>query len=263
MHRPAKAGDKVRTTVATKEIQEISLSSNGALLKSEKKEMLVGFEGVVEVLEVEANGKPVKISATVEKIMKSDGRDSSEVAPKGAVIVVSLEGRKQIYQINGKPAGADVVKALDLVFSISKTGVTDDDVFGTKEKKKTGESWNINAAVAKKDLEESFGLRVEDLHGKVTLDEVLKRPEGETLLLSAKMTINAIPPMPPDFAVDQSTAEAEFGGEFPVNVASHRPAENMSMKMDVVAHGKTRNGEKISLKMHMQSEKKVKREPSK
>ena len=263
MHRPVKVGEKFRITVAAKELRETSVTANGNPVRSEKEDRSVKFNGVVEILEVEAKGRPVKISATVEKLVKNEAGASSEVAPKDAVIVVSLDGRKQVYQINGMPAGADIGKALDIVFSLSKSGVTDDDVFGTNEKKKSGESWSINSALAKKDFAESFGLHVEDLTGKVTFDGVVNRAGGEALKLSVGMTLKAIPPMPPNFVVDQASAEARLEGEFPVDVTRQRPTESMSMKMNITAHGETPNGDKIVLTMSTEKLSQEKRLPLK
>jgi hypothetical protein len=261
MHRPMKVGEKFRTTVNTKELHETSVTANGNPVKSEKEEFSVEFNGVVEILEVEAKGRPIKISATVEKLVKNDAGADGEVVPKGAVIVVSVDGRKQVYQINGMPAVADVAKVLDLTFSLSKSVATDDDVFGTHEKKKAGESWSINAALAKKDFAESFGLRVEDLAGKTTFDGVVKRADGDALKLSAVMAIKVIPPMPPNFAVDQSAAKAQLEGEFPVDLTRQRTAESMRLEMFVTAHGETPNGDKIAMTLHMDKTTQEKRTP--
>jgi hypothetical protein len=263
MHRPSKVGDKFQTTVAAKEIQETTIAANNNPVESKKEDRSVAFSGVVEVLAVDAKGMPVKISATVEKLMKNEAGASSEVVPKGDVIVASLDGRKQVYQINGTPAGADVAKALDLTFSLSTSGVTDDEVFGTNEKKKAGESWGINAELAKKDFAESFGLNVEKMAGKVTFIGVANRADGDVLKLGVVMTIKAMPPMPPNFVVDQSSAEARMEGEFPVDATRPRPNESMSLKMNVTAHGQTPNGDKVALALHMEKSMQEKRTPLK
>lgn len=263
MHRPTKAGERFQTTVAAKELLETSVTANDEPAQSKKQDRSVAFDGVVEILEVDAKGRPVKISATVEKLWKNEAGTGSEVLPKGAVIVVSLDGRKQDYQINGMPADADIAKALDLTFSLSKSAVTDDDVFGTGEKKKAGESWGINTALAKKDFAESFGLRVEDLTGTVTLDGVVSRTDGDALKLSTVIALKAIPPMPPNFVVDQSAAEARLDGEFPVDLTRQRPNESMSLKMTITAHGETQNGDKIALTTHVEKTTQEKRMPLK
>ena len=143
----------------------------------------------------------------------------------------------------------------------STSGVTDDDVFGTGEKKREGESWSINAALAKKDFAESYDLRVEDLSGKVTCDGVVHRADGDALKLSAVMSIKAIPPMPPNFVVDQSATEVRLDGEFPLDFTRQRPTENMTLKMTVTAHGETPDGDKIALTTHMETSKQEKRTP--
>ena len=55
---------------------------------------------------------------------------------------------KTLFEIEGAPASGKVSKALDLVVNITSGGPTDDDIFGTTERKKAGDSWPINKAVA-------------------------------------------------------------------------------------------------------------------
>lgn len=259
MQRPVKVGEKFQTTVAAKDVQEMSVTANGNPVKSEKKDLSVGFNGKVEILETDAKGRAVKISVTVEKLLKNEAGVSSELAPKGAVILASLDGRKQVYQIDGMPARADIAKALDLAFTLKHSGVTDDDIFGTSEKKKVGESWSMNSALAKTDLAESSGLKVEDLSGKVTFDGIVHRADGEALKLSAAMVMKALPPLPPNFVVDQSTGEVRMEGEFPVDVTVQRPSESMRIKMTIAAHGETPNGDKIRLSVRTEKTRQEKR----
>ena len=97
----------------------------------------------------------------------------------------------------------------------------------------------------------------------MTFDGVVHRADGDALKLSVVTIIKAIPPMPPNFVVDQSAAEAQLDGEFPVDFTRQRPTENMSLKMTVTAHGETPNGDKIAMTLHMEKSTQEKRTPLK
>lgn len=259
LRRANKPGDRIQTTIAAREIKEMSATANGQPFQSEKQDSTVEFDGVVEILKVEAKGRATKVSATVDRLVKKGTGGSSVIAPKGATIIASVNGLKQAYLINGSPAGAEATKALDLVFALSRGGPTDDEIFGTKEKKKVGESWNINAALAKKGLVETLRLPVKALSGKVTLKGIVNRAGGEALKISADMVIQAVPPLPANLVMDKSTAEARLEGEFPVDFAHQLPDERMNMKFTFAAHGEKPDGGKVLMTIRLENTTQAKR----
>lgn len=244
--RPQKVGDTCKTTVDGKQSQATDVTVNGAPQKSENKAMEVQFEGTEKVVEVGANGNATKETVTVDKFSATPaGGAASDLLPKGTVVNASVEGKKQVYEVDGKPVSPDVAQALDMAISLEKGNATDDEIFGTTEKKKKGDTWDINVEKAKADFQKQTEMEISDMTGKVTLVDVT----GDTMTFSAKITGTVKPPLPPVFTIDQAATEATINGTLPVDVTKNLPAqETQALSVNFAAHADAPSGEKIVMK---------------
>ena len=237
--RANKPGDQLNLSATGKLSMDSTQTLGDAAPKEQKQDITVQFEGVEKIVEVDAKGKETKITLTVDKLTQTVGSETTDVAPKGTVITCSVSGKKQNYEIDGKAADPGVAQALDVVIQLSRGEPSDDEIFGTKEHKKKGDSWDINADLAKSSLAgQTGGGEVSDLSGKTTLDDVA----GDNLKVSALMKGKAKPPLPPQIIVDDSSFDAKFTGTFPIDVTKPPVEEGEEVTFAFTAHADTPKG---------------------
>lgn len=250
LHRSEKPGNEYKASLTGKEAKQMTLTVDGAVQKDQKSETLVQFDGTEKVLEVSAIGKQTKLALTVEKFTSTTNGTASDVFPKGTVITATRDSAgKKAYEIDGKPVtDPSAVQALGLVVAISRNQtLTDDDIFGTPDRKKKGDSWDINAAKAKEDFEKAGdGAEIDNLAGKFTLDDV----QGDTMIVSSHITGGLKPPLPPMFTIDQSAFDMTLKGLLPVDPTQNAPSDGtVNMSFNFSAHGDGPSGKKIEVKV--------------
>lgn len=145
MLHPLKAGQRYAFTSKASEANQSSMTAQGKVLKNAKDAFSAEMESEVTVLEVDSKGRPTKESHVVARLVKDAARE--EVLPAGAKVVASRPGTKMAFQVNGEPATPDVAKILNIVISITSGGPSDDEVFGSTQRKKVGDTWPINKDV--------------------------------------------------------------------------------------------------------------------
>lgn len=243
--RPLKAGDQEKISVTAKTSQSTTQSLDGAPPQEQKLEGVSQLDGTEKVIAVDANGKETNISLTVDKFTQTIGSATSEVVPGGTVIACSVADKKQVYTIDGKPVDAAVAQALDMVVDLSHGQHTDDEIFGTTDRKKKGDSWDANAAIATSDLKASGGgAEFTDIAVKTTLDDVA----DDALKISARITGKIKPPLPPEITVDDSTFDAKWAGTFPTDTTKYKPDELQEMVITFSAHADGPSGQKVVIK---------------
>jgi len=241
LHRPVKVGQEYQMSATGRETQKMTAWAGAQVIKSEVQEMAVEIEASAKVLEVDKNGAASKESIMIGKCLEVKGEAKTPLLPAGAVVVASLDASKEpVFEIDGQKVGPQAHKALSLVFSLGKGGVTDDQVFGTPDRKKVGDQWAMNSQLAADDLKETgLAVKKEDVTGAVTLEKVVKAADGDCLQLAVTMEIaKVVPPAPPGFAVEKGTLRAQMSGKFPVNPALQSPEKSDSMTITFVMKGK-------------------------
>ena len=247
--RPLKAGDEENLSVTAKMSQSMSQAMGDAPAQEQKEEMTIQYDGVEKVEAVDANGKETQASLTVDKFTQTASGTTTDIAPKGTVIGCSIVDKKQTYEIDGKAVEPALAQALDLLMQLSTGAPTDDEIFGTKEAKKKGDSWDINTALAKAALEGSNGgMQFSDLAGKTTVDDVT----GDAMKITAHLTGKAKPPLPANLTLDDSALDATFQGTYPLDTAKYQPEDSQQLKLTYSAHADIPFGGKMVVKFVME-----------
>ena len=244
--RPLKPGDELKLSVTAKMAQTTTQAVNDGAPQERKQEVSVQFDGTEKVIAVDANGKETKVTLTADKFTQTvGGGDPTDVVPKGTVIDCAVVDAKPDFQIDGKPAEHAVSQAASMVVDLSHGQHTDDEVFGAKEHKKKGDSWDMNTDLAKADLGNSAaGAEFSDLTGKTTLDDVT----GDTMKVTAHMTGKLKPPLPPALTIDDTSFEVTFTGVFPVDINKCQLEQTQALSMTFSAHADAPSGGKVIIK---------------
>ncbi|HST30360.1 MAG TPA: hypothetical protein VLK27_05915 [Chthoniobacterales bacterium] len=227
--------------------------AEGQILMHTKDEFSVEYAGVRKVLEVEPAGRPIKVSDTVEKLVQVRHGRRTELAKAGSVLVASIQGRKKSFQINGQAVDAEGAKALGVVADLSEGGATDDDIIGTKTRKRPGDTWAMNGALAFRDFAKRSNVEVRNVAGRATLESVARDESGEILNIKWQVTGDAKPIELPALVTSfHGPFKATFSGRYPVDVLLSCPEESMDMSFLFEGSGQTRNGAPIRVTGEMQ-----------
>jgi hypothetical protein len=166
LDRPLKSGDQSQVLVSGKSFEEILITSDAEVVQHTKDEFSVEYTVTRKVLEVERAGRPSKVQDTIQRLWVTRAGNRTELAPPGAILVATIEDKKKKFRIDDKTVSTETAKALKVVIDISTGGATDDDIFGTRTRKKVGDSWNMNTVAAAEDLQRRSDVELRNLSGK-------------------------------------------------------------------------------------------------
>ena len=237
--RPMKVGAEYHIAAVGHSSMKSTIKVNGKVVEEQSKNFSVDFESDDKALEVDKNGEPSKVSLTVDKFILKQGGAEKPLLAKGAVVSASAKDDKKVFEIAGQPVDAETAEALDLVVGLGRNRASDDEIFGTKERKKVGDRWAMNAELAAKELQDVMKgstVKKEDVAGTVTLDKVVKVGTTDCLQISAEMTVNNV--TMPDMEVAQMKVQAHFSGLFPIDLSKDIMEESGSLTMSITAKAK-------------------------
>lgn len=241
--RKVKAGDQYGVTGIGHSQQLMNMSVNGQAMPAKQEEMNVEFVAAAKIIEATPNGREKRTSFTISKATKTVKGMVSELLPAGTVLVAEQVGIKTQFSVDGQALAADVAKAIDLIVSMeSDEGANDDIVFGTKERKKVGDSWPVNAKAAAEDVtsktDGAMKLTEKSISGTTTLVEIAKAKTGDALRVEATMKLTDITiDLPPGMKVESSRFDAHMKGLFPVDPAKRALSKSMAMQGEFVCGG--------------------------
>ncbi len=243
MTRAVETGERYELIASGSYSQQITMSSQGQVLRKNKKFISAKLEGIVTVLEVDELKREKKLSLLVSKsMMYTNVNDKEEEAlPKGTQVIAQRRDGKKEYLIDGKIANEDIDDMLDIFITIPATQATDDDIYGTKERKNVGESWEVNNVNALNDFA-SDGMVVDlaKMEGSTKLERIVEVEGIKCLLLSASTEVSGVvPPLPSGLTVEKSNVSAIFTGEFPLDISIRPLSQIHKMTFEFVAKGKS------------------------
>ena len=265
LHHPRRVGSKNKVSAIGRDLQEMSMWSEGRALREEKKELTVEMDAVSTVLAVGPKGKPTSLSLQIQKLTKMDAGIQKELLPRDTVVTASRVGKKTSFEVNGQAVDPDVTQALELVVSVSNPDLddTDDDLFGTRERKRVGDSWDANQAAVAKLLMSDPRMTVKDIIGKATLKELIKDASGQRLLVAFEVTGKTVPATPAPGASSQGgTIVMKGTAEFPLDPSLPRVKETAEMNLSARMTGKQNpNGPEVERRMTLKRSTTVKITP--
>lgn len=230
LHRPSRVGEKTKVLATGKESEEVSVTSAGRTLRQEKKEFSVELEGVSTTLEVSPKGKPTRLSFQIGKFVKTEAGLQKELLPRDTVVTASRRGAKMVFEVSGTPVSPEIEKALGVVISIGGTDSTDDDMFGTRERRRIGESWGVNKSALAASMNTDPRMTMRDIDGQVTLKDVIKGKPGPVLVLTVDVKGKPVPTAadqrPP---VQDALMHMTGTAELPADPSQERLKETMEM----------------------------------
>ena len=268
--RPLKVGQKYALTADGALVRNVKVTRGGETREQPEEGYGVRLEATVEILALDEVGEEAKLSCTVEKCARITPEGETELLAKGKVFIAEGKGKDTKFSL---PDGAELPKesadALDLVISMDTNDkLTDDDMLGTKDKKKVGESWPVTAEAIAKDSER-VGVVVNpgDVEGTFRLDGLERVGDVECLKMSGNLRVkklvtkadaNEDDGLPEGFVVDNGSMEAKYTGLFPVDASVGSLAETASVTFVTFIKGAA-GGDQVTIESRLQRAVEMKR----
>jgi len=241
LHRPESVGDRTVVHATGLSFQLVRILVDGVQQPNRDEKIAVDFEVAAEVQGVTPAGKPTKIKLVIRKAQAGPETPSEALLPADAVVVVErVNGKTAFVDDKGAAYPKPVHQALSIVFSIGDGSTNDDQVFGTNEKKKPGDTWPVAADFAVQKLrDEGLPVDLANVKGTVSFLGLVKDGGVECQNLSASMQMKDVAfPLPRGLKTTSSNLEIVFAGHFPVDITKPRTQQSMSMDTQVEAAGK-------------------------
>lgn len=241
LHRPESVGDRTVVHATGLSSQQVRVLVDGVQQPNRDEKTAVYVEALAEVQGVTPAGKPTKIKLVIRKAQAGPETPSEALLPADAVVVVErVNGKTAFVDDKGAAYPKPVHQALSIVFSIGDGSTNDDQVFGTNEKKKPGDTWPVAADFAVQKLrDEGLPVDLANVKGTVSFLGLVKDGGVECQNLSATMQMKDVAfPLPRGLKTTSSNLEIVFAGHFPVDITKPRTQQSMSMDTQVEAAGK-------------------------
>ena len=175
LERPDPVGSRLHLSMVGKESTSQVVKQGDKVIEEKNTKYTVEAELVVTVLALSTKGKNTRIKLEVEKLTRIEGDARRELLPKGSVVTASWDGKEQAFEMAGGALDPDTEESLKLLDLVTEdpNGPTEDEIFGTKERKKVGDRWEGNSELMAKQLA-GLGATVkkEDLKITVTLEKL-------------------------------------------------------------------------------------------
>jgi hypothetical protein len=262
--RDARIGQKYELTSSTTNYEQMTMAYQGQVPQESTSSIAAELEGTVTVLDIDSLKRATKLNMIISKFLVSRNEGKEEEAlPKGSQVVAQLRKGSQEFLIDGHKASKNMTQILNLLFSLSKTDTTDDDIFGTKDRKKIGDNWPINNIKAAADLFEKAEIYPEYVKGTTTIERMVEIDDIKCLHIRANVDISEVaPPLPPGIAVEQSAISATYSGDFPIDLSLDGLADEMVFSLSVEGYGKFEpEAPEVTMSVRMKQSREAKRKP--
>lgn len=245
IERPGKVGDTADVHVVIDGSRTTTVVRPGAMPSVTTETVKGEVTGREKVTAVDARGDALGLTVTLDKMVDGTGH---EMLAHGSVVKVQRGEKEVTFTLeDGTAVKADARGLLGRMYSThSAEGPHDEDIFGTAERRKAGDSWPVQAAEAAKGLQRS-GLTVapQDISGKVSVKGVetgngapALRIEGEIIARNLKSDVQ-----PNGAKVVGGESHYTFGGLLPVDVTRDYLEQNVHTQTDVILQAGTANVE--------------------
>jgi hypothetical protein len=221
MTRAQKVGDKYDVTAKSVSSTKAKITVDGKV-EEKSQDVAIDLAGEVTVVQVDAKTKDQsRIKMKVKSANLVQGTAAAEPFLKaGDEVEVWHEGKEKVVTVNGNTADEELSSYLEPILSVHQDGdPSDDDVYGSKEKKKVGDTWPINKELLAKEIAASgMPLLADGIAGLTKLVSVGKKDGVDCMKVEADITVKLnIPPPVPGLKVSKGEVNVKQSGNFPID----------------------------------------------
>ena len=245
--RPAPVGQKVQISGTARDSEKTVLS--GAVSRTTENIQDVRLKAVQEVLEVDSMKRPCKVRLVIDTLVLKSNDKEAELLAKGTKVLATAGKEGTVFEVDGKPVGKEVDQGLSLLLSVDGNSKrpTDDEMFGSKTRRRVGEHWPVNGPNLAASLRvKGMDIRNEDVAGTITLKEVVKDGRGVSLLLAMKMDMRSLKmPGAEGLSIENASGTVTVSVLVPVDPAKGILKESQDGSRTIRAKGLSKDGKEI------------------
>lgn len=262
---PATVGERAFERSEVQFQQQQIVRVDGQTVADKTSDVGARIEGISRVVEVNADGVPIVTEFVVDSAAVEVEGQSENVAARGDIITIRRKGPEpRIEGPNGAYSGKAAL-AMELIFTTSDPGVSNDRVFGTSQQRGVGDSWAIDGAAAAQDLSAGGKLRVDgsQVSGQTTLVAAKRCANGQTCLtVRSEMDIASfeLANLPPGASIRDSSGLVRVEQTHPVKVRSAPAYGHLDMRIQTIV-GFQRDDKDVELETRIRTIQKGYSEP--
>ncbi len=247
LERPERVGDHYQVDIAGKVFHEVLSETGGKGVKREFTDMTLKLKAEVSVSQIDKQKRPSACQMTVSSCTATfvGNVTNTLILPPGSILYSSYVAGVRHMTVDGvTPKTPQLFQLMDFAFSLANGELTDDDVAGTKTRKKTGESWLIDTTAFADSLEsDDMDVSRSGSSGTVKLGRVGVSGGVNSMRVSGDMTVKKLKPkMARHMKVKESLATFSFARIYPVDVTKPTLANYERLTVDISASGKPKFG---------------------
>jgi hypothetical protein len=239
--RPCKKGERYRISGSASSSKKRTFTVEGRVI-TETEGFTAEFGADETAVELGSDGKLIKETLTINYCRVHKDGNTRQPFPKGTVVVAAVENSQKVFRVGGQPVDKQFDELLETMTDISssKGGPSEDEIFGTPEPRKVGDSWSVNTAAAIKSLYEDAKIVAsqDDTHGVVTIEKKITCGGEDCLLISGRLDSDLITIEMDELKVDSGESHFRFSEAYPVDIV-HRPMDRI-YEMQMRLNGRVR-----------------------
>ena len=170
--RPVKAGDRFDVSAKVAYEDKMKTSFDGKEVESEETIVACRMTGVLTVVAVTKKGLPSALRMKVKTVECVHGGQPAGFFKEGDMLSLRRDEPENESQVNGEAADDMQAQIIESLLTVqAEDEVSDEDIFGTKEKVAVGAEWPVNAKAAVASVERSgvTGLKPAGVSGRAKL----------------------------------------------------------------------------------------------
>lgn len=212
---PSKVGDKYSLSAAGSLRLRMKFTSGEQIVREIDDGFNLELTAEATVLTVDALGAATSKSFKITSSKLTRDKTTQTLLPNGSIVLARLQDGHTLFEMNGKPVDDEVAKALSTVIALhSSDSISDDAMFGTRGKKRVGESWDLDVEATMAFIKSLGGqARKEDIKGKSVFEEA----KNNHLIISSSMdVVNVSLPLSAGYTGDTGEIHSEFSSVLPL-----------------------------------------------
>lgn len=258
--RPVKAGDRFDVSAKVAYEDRMKTSFDGKEVESEETIIACRMTGSLTIVAVTKKGLPSALRIKVKTVECIHGGKPAEFFKEGDELSLRRDEPENESQVNGEAADDMQAQIIESLLTVqAEDEVSDEDIFGTKDKVAVGREWPVNgkAAVASMARNGVTGLDPQGVSGNakiVTLGEFEKQP-AFSVRMDAKIEGKGVTltSLPENVKGKKFHSEYTVEMDVPVDPASTAGRTKGLAKMEVDAAGTEEfDGRKIEVAVRIE-----------
>ena len=235
--RPASVGDRYTYVADAMVIGSMTANISGRTHTLRPRNLSVHFEAVENILALSDTGEPSKVTYTVARCVKREGKQETVLVQPGHVLTVTASKWQPRIDIDSGDMTIEDELLLRGVVALPRLkGITADDCFGVSTPQQVGAAWPVNSdMLARLISSEGVTVRKQHVTGTVKLSG-LKDVDGVPhLLVNGKAIVQHWKPdatdIPDGTKFVSGTDEIKFTKLMPVDASGHCHTDSYSEKV--------------------------------